>query len=141
MKRIIVALILSVTASAVFAGGKGGTEVALASYGGLGVTAAVGLPLDIKFLSDNGLNTYAELEMGIGINEAVNVGVELAGGVLVYVADGLSIYGSLGPAIGLNAGFGLGVEIGLNIDINKSSIFIEVGSHPSSGYVAVGMRL
>ena len=135
MKKILVASVLSLLASTAFAGGKGSTEVALASYGGLGVTVSVGMPLDIKAL------TYGELEVGVGINEDVQAGVELAGGILVYVADGLSIYGSLGPAVGINTGFGLGAEIGINIDVNDTTIFIEGGTHPGIGYVAVGMSL
>jgi len=141
MKKLLVASIISLSATTAFAGGKGGTEVALASYGSFGATVAVGVPLDVKFLSDNGINTYGELEVGIGVKDDVTAGVELAGGILFYVGEGLSVYGSLGPAIGIDTGFGLGAEIGLNIDINKTSIFIEGGSHPGIGYVAVGMRL
>jgi hypothetical protein len=141
MKKILVATTILLSATGAFAGGKGGSEVALASYGGLGATFAVGMPLNIKFLSSNGLSTYGELEVGIGVNDGVTAGAELAGGILVSVGQGLSVYGSLGPAIGLDAGFGLGAEVGLNIDVNSSSIFIEGGSHPGTNYIAVGMRL
>jgi hypothetical protein len=142
MKKLLVAVAIFASATTAFAGGKGGTEVAIASYGGLGATFAVGIPLNIKFLAANGLRTYGELEVGLGMDDnGVNAGAELAGGILVGVGQGLSIYGGLGPAIGIDAGFGLGAEIGLNIDINNGSIFIEGGTHPDTNYVAVGMRL
>ncbi|BCE03401.1 hypothetical protein [Marinicellulosiphila megalodicopiae] len=141
MKKLLIATTLTLSCSTVFAGGTGSTDIALASYGGIGAVVSIGVPLDITFLSDNGLHTYGEIEAAIGIHESVNAGLELAGGILVNVADGLSIYGSLGPAIGIDAGFGLGVEIGFNIDINDTTIFIEGGSHPGSNYVAVGMSL
>ncbi|MFQ3229811.1 hypothetical protein [Reinekea sp.] len=141
MKKLLIAAAIFVSATTAFAGGKGGTEVAIASYGGLGATFAVGIPLNIKFLASNGLTTYGELEVGLGVDDGVNAGAELAGGILVNVGQGLSVYGSLGPAIGIDAGFGLGAEIGFNIDINSGSIFIEGGTHPGTDYVAVGMRL
>ncbi|MDN3649103.1 hypothetical protein QWZ13_09295 [Reinekea marina] len=141
MKKFLITAILSIFAATSFAGGKGGSEVAIASYGGLGATVAVGIPLNIKFLASNGLHTYGELEVGVGVEGGVTAGAELSGGVLVYVGQGLSVYGSLGPAIGIDAGFGLGAEIGFNIDVNSSSIFIEGGTHPGADYVAVGLRL
>jgi hypothetical protein len=141
MKKLLVAAVICASATTAFAGGKGGTEVAIASYGGLGATFAVGIPLDIQFLSSSGFKTYGELEVGLGINDSVTAGAELAGGLLVSVAEGLSVYGSLGPAIGLEAGFGLGAEIGVNIDVNSGNIFIEGGTHPGTNYVAVGFSL
>ncbi len=143
LKRFAIVLSLITAASSFsFAGGKGGTELALASYGGLGVVASRGIPLNIKFLSSNGIGTFGEVELGAGFGNELALGVELSGGILIGVAQGISVYGSLGPAIGVGNGtnFGLGAEIGFNIDVNSSSIIIEAGSHPSAGYVAVGLR-
>jgi hypothetical protein len=141
-KKLLSIALLATVASFASAGGKGGTELALASYGGLGVTAARGIPLDIKFLSSNGIYTYGELELGAGFGNDLAIGAELAGGLMIYAADGISVYGSLGPAVGMSNGaeFGLGAELGVNIDVNDSSIIIEAGSHPASSYVAVGLR-
>lgn len=144
LKKASLALALVIAAGSTFAGGKGGTELAIASYGGLGAMASVGIPLDITFLSANGLRTYGEVEIGVGVQDNIAIGAELSGGILVGVAQGFSVYGSLGPAIGFsgsNSSFGLGAEIGLNIDVNRSSVFIEAGNHPASSYVAVGLRL
>ncbi len=144
MKKLICATAIAMlcVAPTTFAGGKGGTEIGLASYSGLGVIASKGIPLNIEFLSSNGIYTYGELEAGLGFGDDFAAGVELAGGLLFGIADGLSVYGSLGPAIGIgnDTQFGLGAEVGLNIDVNDSSIFIEGGTHPSSNYFAVGMR-
>jgi hypothetical protein len=142
-KKLTLALmLLTLIASFSHAGGKGGTELALASYGGLGVTVAKGIPLDIKFLRANGIVTYGELEFGAGFGSDLAIGAELSGGLLIGLASGISIYGGLGPAVGFGneAEFGLGAELGLNIDVNDSSIIIEAGSHPASSYVAVGLR-
>lgn len=144
LKKASIALTIALAAGSAFAGGKGGTEVAIASYGGLGGMASVGIPLDIKFLSANGLRTYGEVEIGIGVQDNIAIGAELAGGILIGLAQGFSAYGSLGPAIGFSgsdSNFGLGAEIGINIDVNRSSVFIEAGNHPASSYVAVGIRL
>lgn len=144
LNKFTIALLASLTlfAPLTFAGGKGGTEIALASYGGLGVVGSVGIPLDIKFLSSNGIHTYGEVELGAGFGNAndVAIGGEIAAGLLIGIGSGLSFYGSLGPAIGFgnSAQFGLGAEIGLNIDMNNSHLFIEGGSHPGSSYIAVG---
>ena len=128
-----------------FAGGKGGTELAIASYGDIGVTFASGLPLNIEFLRANGIGTYGELEVGVGMgNGGMAIGAELAGGLIISVAQGLSVYASLGPSIGFNDGgsaFNLGAELGLNVDVNNGAVFIEGGSHAASNYVAVGLRL
>lgn len=126
-----------------FAGGKGGTEVALASYNGIGGVLARGIPLDVTFLSANGIQTYGELEIAAGLSNEIAASVELAGGVLLYMAPGLSFYGSLGPAIGLSSlsAFDLAGELGLNIDVNRSAIIVEIGSHPTSNYLAVGLKL
>jgi hypothetical protein len=143
LKKLFIALLfLTFTAGFSHAGGKGGTELALASYGGLGVTVSKGIPLDIKFLRSNGLGTYGEIEFGAGFGSELALGAELSGGLIIGIAQGLSVYGGLGPAIGFNndAVFGLGAELGLNIDVNDSSIIIEAGSHPASTYVGVGLR-
>jgi hypothetical protein len=134
--------ILVGTAGMTFAGGKGGTELALASYGGLGVVGSLGIPLDIKFLRANGIGTYGEIELGGGFGNDIALGAELSGGLLIGIAPGISFYGSLGPAIGIgnDATFGLGAEVGLNIDVNSSSIVIEAGTHPASNYIGVGLR-
>jgi len=143
MKKLLpIALtILCCTSPLAMAGGKGSTEVAISSYGGLGVIASKGLPLHIDFLASNGLHTYGEIEFGVGFGNDLALGAELAGGLLFGLGNGLSIYGSLGPAIGFgnNTNFGLGAEIGVNIDVNSSAIFIEGGTHPASNYIAVGL--
>ena len=142
-KVLISASLLSCAVTNAFAGGQGGTEVGLASYSGIGVIASIGLPLDIEFLSNQGLNTYGELELAAGFGDDFALGAELAGGLLFGLERGLSFYGSLGPAIGAgdDTEFGLGAEVGLNIDVNKTSVFIEAGTHPASNYIAVGLRL
>ncbi len=141
-KTTFIAIAMIAMGSFTFAGGKGGTEIALANYGGLGVVASRGIPLNIKFLSANGIVTYGEIELGAGFGDSLALGAELSGGLLIGLAPGISIYGSLGPAIGVgnDASFGLGAEIGFNIDVNNSSIVIEVGKHPASSYVGVGLR-
>lgn len=144
IKQLVSALALTCAlASPAIAGGKGGTEIALASYSGIGATFARGIPLDIKFLSANGIRTYGEVEFGAGFGDSLAFGAELAGGLMIYAAPGISVYGSLGPAVGLTSEseFGLGAELGANIDVNNSSIFVEAGTHPASTYVAVGLRL
>lgn len=127
--------------SVAHAGGKGGTELALASYNDIGIVASKGIPLNIEFLRSSGFRTYGEVELGAGFGNGVALGGELSGGLLFGIGSGLSIYASLGPAIGFkdDVSFGLGAEIGVNIDINDSYIFIEGGSHPGSSYVAVGL--
>ncbi|MEJ2062839.1 MAG: hypothetical protein P8X74_06145 [Reinekea sp.] len=143
MKKVLIASALLASATS-FAGGKGGTELAIASYSDIGVIAAIGIPLDIKFLSSNGLRTYGEVELGVGFgNDSLALGAELSGGLLFSLDRGLSIYGSLGPAVGMgnDTEFGLGAEVGLNLDVNRTSIFIEGGTHPASNYIAVGMQL
>lgn len=143
IKRIILAAAMTAALSSpAFAGGKGGTELALASYNGLGFVASQGIPLDIAFLRTNGINTFGEVEVGAGFANGVAFGLELSGGLLIGLSPGLSFYGSLGPAIGVgnDTKFGLGFEVGLNIDVNQSSIVIEGGSHPESNYVGVGLR-
>jgi len=124
------------------AGGQDGTELALANYAGLGLVAAKAFPLQIEFLAANGLQSYGELELGFGFGDNLALGAEVSAGLLFGLAQGLSAYGSLGPALGFgsDARFGLGAEMGLNLDVNKSSIFIEVGRHPASNYFAVGLR-
>ena len=141
-KMAVITVALLSLSSLTFAGGKGGTEIALANYGGLGVVASRGIPLNIKFLSANGIHTFGEVELGAGFGDALALGAELSGGLLIGLAQGISIYGSLGPAIGVGnaASFGLGAEVGFNIDINDSSIIIEAGRHPASTYVGVGLR-
>ncbi|WP_040557484.1 hypothetical protein [Reinekea blandensis] len=143
MKKTILAAAVSVAlATPAFAGGKGGTELALANYSGLGFVASQGIPLDIAFLRSNGINTFGEIEVGAGFADGLAIGAELSGGLLIGLSTGLSLYGSLGPAIsgGESTQFGLGFEVGLNIDVNQSSIVIEGGSHPSESYVGVGLR-
>lgn len=143
MKKIIIAAVVAAAMSApAIAGGKGGTELSLASYNGIGIVASQGIPLNIEFLSSNGINTYGEVEVGAGFGNEIAFGAELSGGLLIGISNGLSFYGSLGPAIGVrnDAQFGLGFEVGLNIDVNQSSIVIEGGSHPGNGYVGVGLR-
>lgn len=127
--------------SAAHAGGKGGTEIGLASYNDIGVVISSGLPLDIEFLRSSGFRTYGEVELGAGFGDGVAIGGELSGGLLFAIDDGLSIYASLGPALGFkdDLEFGLGAEIGVNIDINDTHVFIEGGSHPASNYIAVGL--
>lgn len=141
-KKILSVAVLTVLASFASAGGKGGTELALASYGGIGVVASKGIPLNVEFLRSNGLYTYGEVEVGAGFGNDFAIGAELSAGILFGLSSGLSIYGGLGPAIGVgnDMNFGLGAEIGLNIDVNDSAVIIEAGSHPASNYVAVGLK-
>lgn len=143
MKKTFVALAVSLCASSLaLAGGKGGTEVGLASYGGLGVIASKGIPLDIEFLSSNGLYSYGEIELAVGFGDDFVIGGDLSAGLLFPIDNGISLYGSLGPALGFGDGseFGLGAEIGVNIDVNDSLVFVEGGMHPASNYFAVGLR-
>lgn len=142
MKKTVIAAITLCASSLIFAGGKGGTEIGLASYGGVGVTGAKGIPLSVEFFADKGLYTYGEAEVGIGFDDELVVGAEVSAGLLFPIDNGLSVYGSLGPALGFGDGadFGLGAEIGLNLDVNESLVFIEAGTHPSTNYFAVGLR-
>lgn len=142
MKTRILAFVISLLSASVFAGGKGGTEIALASYNGLGVTVARGIPLNIEFLRANGIYTYGEVELGVGFDDDVAFGADVSGGLLIGLAPGLSLYGSIGPAIGVSndASFGLGAEVGVNVDVNDSAVIIEAGSHPGNSYVSVGLK-
>ncbi|TCS42097.1 hypothetical protein [Reinekea marinisedimentorum] len=143
MKKIMIAAAIALCSSPLtFAGGKGGTELGLASYSGVGIIASKGIPLDVEFLSSKGLYSFGELEFGVGFGDDFAAGVELSAGLLFPIDNGISIYGSLGPALGFgdDTEFGLGAEIGLNIDVNESLVFIEAGTHPASNYFAVGMR-
>lgn len=143
MKKTIIAAAIALCASPLtFAGGKGGTEVGLASYSGIGIIAAKGIPLDVEFLSSKGLYSYGELEVAVGFGDDFVVGGDVSAGLLFPIDNGISLYGSLGPALGFgdDTEFGLGAEIGLNIDVNDSLIFIEGGTHPASNYFAVGLR-
>lgn len=126
-----------------FAGGKGGTEVGFASYDDIGIIVSRGLVLDVEFLRSNGFRTYGEAELAAGTAaDTFLLGAELSGGLLFGLGSGLSMYGGLGPAIGsgYDTEFGLGLEIGINIDVNRTSVFLEAGSHPATSYFAAGMR-
>ena len=87
----IAAAFIAATSTASFAGGKGGTELALASYGGLGVVASKGIPLNIKFLSANGIGTYGEVELGAGFGNDIVFGAEISGGLIVGIAQGADV--------------------------------------------------
>ncbi|TXR53253.1 hypothetical protein [Reinekea thalattae] len=141
-KTLMMALTTLFLSSLSFAGGKGGLELALSSYGGLGVTAAKGYPLHVTFLRSKGLYTYGELEVGAGYNDEFVAGADASAGLLFPIDKGISIYVSAGPAIGIadDAVFDIGAEIGANVDVNKSLVFVEVGTHPTSNYVSVGVR-
>ncbi|WP_108125601.1 hypothetical protein [Saccharospirillum mangrovi] len=139
MAAVLTALTLAGTAQA----GGGGTELGIAGYdGGIGVNGALGFPINIPALSGNGLNTYGELELGAGFTETPSVGADLSMGLLLNIEYGLDIYGSIGPGIGFqNDGeFGLAAEVGLNILINRTTLFVEGGAHPGAPYFTVGMQ-
>lgn len=146
-KSPLLALTLATLAFAVTAeaGGRGGTELGLAAYGsGIGVVGSVGFPITVPALQDNGLNTYGEVEMGVGFADEVSFGGDASLGLLLNLEKGLDIYGGLGPGIGgegdNDAKFGLAAEVGLNILINNRYVFVEGGAHPGNGYFTVGLR-
>lgn len=146
MKKLpLLALTLATVAlaSTAQAGGRGGAELGLAGYGsGIGVIGAIGFPIRVPALEDNGLNTYGEAEMGAGFADEVSFGADLSLGLLLNLERGLDIYGSLGPGIGggNEAEFGLAAEVGMNILINDRFIFVEGGAHPGNGYFTVGLH-
>lgn len=144
MKKVIATAIIAASLSGpmAMAGGLGGTELAISSYGDLGVMGSVGVPLNIEFLADSGLNTYGELEAGLGFGNDVRLGVEASAGLIFVIDQGLSVYASLGPALSFDndTNFGLGAEVGVNFKANDSLFFVEVGSHPGTGYFSVGLN-
>ncbi|MHA7880764.1 MAG: hypothetical protein ACX931_13295 [Saccharospirillum sp.] len=147
MKKWILALaaITLTLGSQAYAGGRGGTEIGIASYGGgLGVVGALGIPVRIPALESSGLYTYGEVELGAGFtSDRTAFGGDVSIGLLLPLETGLDIYGSLGPSIGVRGDrnrFGLGGEVGLNIQINDTYVFIEGGAHAINSYFTVGLR-
>ena len=142
-KRIVVtALALMALVSTASAGGRGGAEFGVASYGGgVGVIGAIGFPVRVPALQNNGLNPYGELELGVGFTDEVAFGGDASIGLLFPLDTGLDIYGSLGPGLGSDRdpSFGLAGEVGVNIQINSRIIFVEGGAHPGNGYFTVGL--
>ncbi|WP_028672636.1 hypothetical protein [Saccharospirillum impatiens] len=145
MKKIVIAATLAAAtlASTAYAGGRGGAELGLASYGGgVGFIGAIGFPIRVPAFQNNGLNTYGELELGAGFADEVAIGGDLSLGLLFPLDAGLDLYASLGPGIGADpdADFGLAAEVGLNILINNRILFIEGGAHPGNSYFTVGLH-
>lgn len=145
MKKILIAATLAAAtlASTAYAGGRGGAELGLASYGGgVGFIGAMGFPITVPALENNGLNTYGELELGVGFDDDVAIGGDLSLGLLFPLDTGLDMYASLGPGIGADpdAEFGLAAEVGLNILISNRVLFVEGGAHPGNGYFTVGLH-
>ena len=147
MKKVLIAATLAAAtlASTAYAGGRGGAELGLASYGGgVGFIGAIGFPLYVPALQNNGLNTYGEIELGVGFNDDVAIGGDLSLGLLFPLDTGLDMYASLGPGLGAegngDADFGLAAEVGLNILISNRVLFIEGGAHPGNGYFTVGLH-
>lgn len=146
MKKL--ALVAALTAltmsSAAQAGGRGGAEFGVASYGGgVGVLGALGFPIHVPALRDNGLNTYGELELGAGFSDETAFGGDASLGLLFPIDSGLDLYGSLGAGIGgdeNDTDFGVAGEVGINIQINNQVLFVEGGAHPGNGYFAVGLN-
>ncbi len=144
MKKLALATALSAAAIAgtAEAGGRGGPEFGIASYGGgVGILGAVGFPIRIPALADNGLNTYGEIEMGAGFTEEVAFGGDASLGLLFPIDQGLDLYGSLGAGLGSDRdpSFGLAGEVGINLQVNNRVIFVEGGAHPGNGYFSVGL--
>ncbi|HET8903260.1 MAG TPA: hypothetical protein VFN16_04645 [Saccharospirillum sp.] len=149
MKKILIAATIAAAtlASTAYAGGRGGAELGLASYGGgVGFIGAIGFPIHVPALQNNGLNTYGEIELGVGFNDEVAIGGDLSLGLLFPLDTGLDMYASLGPGLGADGNgnndpdFGLAAEVGLNILISNRVLFIEGGAHPGNGYFTVGMH-
>lgn len=144
IKRMTIAgLAILALASTAAAGGRGGAELGVASYGGgVGFIGALGLPIRVPALQNNGLNPYGELELGAGFTDEVAFGGDVSMGLLFPLDTGLDIYGSLGAGIGAdnNTTFGLAGEVGLNIQINSRILFVEGGAHPGNGYFTVGLQ-
>lgn len=148
MKKWILAL---VTVSLAFtslaqAGGRGGTEIGIASYGGgIGVIGSVGFPAQVPAFESSGIYTYGEVELGAGFTENYSAfGGDVSLGLLLPLETGLDIYGSIGPSLavrGSRTRFGLAGEVGLNIQVNNTHLFIEAGTHAVNSYFAVGLRL
>lgn len=146
MKKI--ALIATTTAvlamaAGAQAGGRGGAELGVAGYGsGVGFVGSIGFPINIPAFDGNGMNTYGEVEMGVGFSDEVSFGGDLSIGLLLNLERGLDIYGSLGPGLGSrrDPSFGLAGEVGMNILINDRYYFIEGGAHPGNGYFTVGLK-
>lgn len=149
MKKILIAATIAAAtlASTAYAGGRGGAELGLASYGGgVGFIGAIGFPISVPALQNNGLNTYGEIELGVGFTDEVAIGGDLSLGLLFPLDTGLDMYASLGPGLGADgngnndANFGLAAEVGLNILISNRVLFIEGGAHPGNGYFTVGLH-
>lgn len=145
-KGLIIATLAAATlASTAYAGGRGGAELGLASYGGgVGFIGAIGFPIYVPALENNGLNTYGEIELGVGFADDVAIGGDLSLGLLFPLDTGLDMYASLGPGLGSDpdgdTNFGLAAEVGLNILISNRVLFIEGGAHPGNGYFTVGLH-
>jgi hypothetical protein len=144
-KLLIVATLAAATlASTAHAGGRGGSELGIASYGGgIGFVGAIGFPISVPAFQNNGLNTYGELELGAGFgDDEVAIGGDLSLGLLFPLDSGLDLYASVGPGLGADpdAEFGLAAEVGLNILINNRMLFVEGGAHPGIGYFTVGLQ-
>lgn len=127
------------------AGGRGGTEIGIASYGGgLGVIGAVGFPVRVPAFESSGVYLYGEAELGAGFtDERSAFGGDVSLGILLPLETGLDIYGSIGPSIGVRGNrnqFGLGGEVGLNIQINNTHLFVEGGAHAINSYFTVGLK-
>lgn len=147
MKKWVPALVAASMAftSLAHAGGRGGTEIGLASYGGgIGVIGAVGFPVRVPAFESSGVYTYGEVELGAGfMDDRSAFGGDVSIGLLLPLETGLDIYGSLGPSIGVRGNrnrFGLGGEVGLNIQVNDTQFFVEGGAHAINSYFAVGLR-
>jgi len=145
MKKIMIAIALAAftLAGTANAGGRGGAELGIASYnGGIGFVGSLGAPIRSSALSNNGLNAYGELELGVGFLDEVSVGGDVSLGLLFPLIRGLSMYGSLGGAIGADpdVDFGLAAEVGLNVRAGRQTVFLEGGVHTDITYFVVGLH-
>jgi hypothetical protein len=114
-------------------------------YGpGIGGIISYAQPFHIEGLARSGLGLVIEGQLGAGAgNDELSIAA-MVGPKLVFVLNqdtdlylGLGVGGELIP----DAGIGAGGNLGVNFDLNGTSLFAEGGLHPGNHfYLGAGLR-